>query len=171
MKRLLLRFENNIGIIIVNVPISIFMGWAAWAILSEGDAIGCLPLLLCLSLLGVMLYLILRISVIVDFRRNYVRLKADGMKKKQIKLDCVKELAIVFSWMDEFKCYSAEVNVYLKNGRKLTTKFVPRRSWSRFGYITTGKISKRLKKRIEKQVSGCDFIVCRTKQQKDATLR
>lgn len=165
MKRILLRFENTIGSILTFTILSFAFGFVAlMAFLDYIILVGCLFAVLCAGFIIALLYYSLRKEVIIDFKHNLIKMKA-GTKKERCEVDKVKNLEIIFHWVKKMDCYSAQVFAYLKDGKIISIKIYPESHHYRWVYYFTGRVTKRLKLRIEKQVKGYDFITCRTENQ------
>lgn len=165
MKRIFLRFESHTGTLLTTAIIAIVMGLTAGIAFSNCEiAVGCLLTVFCAGSIAAFLYYILRKEVIIDFKHNFIKLKA-GSKKKQCELDKVKNLEIVFHRVQKMNCYSAQIFAYLKDGETISIKIYPKSYRYRLAYYVTGKVTDRSKLRIERQVNGYDFITCRTKNE------
>lgn len=166
MKRILLRFESKSGTILWLSVVAIVFGFVSGIAFFDGViAVGCIFAIICAGLIAALLYFAFRKEVIIDFKHNLFKMKA-GIKKEQCALDQVKNLEIVFRWVKKMDCYSAQILACLKDGKTISVKIYPRiyRSYRyRLADSVWGRVTERLKRRVERQVSGYDFITCRTK--------
>ncbi len=163
-KRILLRFENSNRSILTYAIITMLTGLVTGIAFFHSEiAAGCITAILCAGSIAVFLHYVLRREVIIDFEHNLLEMRK-GNQKERCELDQVKNLEIVFHWVQKRNCYAAQVFAYLQNGNTIAIKIYPKLHVYRSVYYSTGRVTGKLKSRIEKQVQGYDFITCRTRQ-------
>lgn len=163
MKRLVLRFQTYNSEIIAFAIVSALAGFGSIMTYFESNIEACIILaIFSVGMFIALLWYILHTGIAVfNFNRNYFKIRSRG-KKSICTIDEIRKMEIMFQYMKQMKCYSAQVKIYLNSENTITVKFEPKTVRGRYSESISGGISLQKKTRIENQVQGIYFITCRT---------
>lgn len=156
MKRIHLRFYGYIlGSILGIALVAATLTLSVSLFVRSENAGGIVAFLLMLFFILV-LFIVRGGGVVIDFKKNRLFANSRG-NRETYALDSVKEILISFHLEQKYRYYSADVTIYLKNGKLARVRFEPYK-WS---FHTYG-IPAHNKEKIERQAKKCNLISCYT---------
>lgn len=156
MKRLHLRFYPYIlSSVIIAILAIAMLAASVFMFIRVEIAMGIVFALLVI-ILNFFLWLILHGGIVINFKKNRLMVYSRG-NNEVYAVDNIKEICISFRFDKKHMRWSANVTIYLKNGKLATFGFTPY-EWRFFKY----GIPLYNKKRIERKAEKCNLIKCYT---------
>lgn len=156
MKRLHFRFYGYISAIVTSIILTVFFLAVSVFLFVRGEIAAGIFAVVLSSLFPLILWAVLSGGMIIDFKKYHliVRSRSGWV---DYDLDKIKAIRITFRYDTKYKLYSADISIYLKNGKVEKAEFKPY-EWR---FSKTG-IPLRNKEIIEKKAEGCNLISCCT---------
>lgn len=131
MKRLVLRIQNYKSEIFASAIIFVIALFASCFSFIKGEiAAGIISVVVCVIAFAVLIWFISRVGVILDFRRNLLKIKS-GKTKAKCAANEISKLEIIFHKTKKDKGFSSvHIKAHLKTDNTIVVRFYPRLIYS-----------------------------------------